>query len=251
MGGKSTFSPHPVNILYTNNPYITQPHISPAVTPQITQKLPKNPYFILKFPTQNGDDVEKMLIRVDCTPITNITTPQQWAQCGEVVERGLCWEHGDVSCVCSNNQHHNNSTVGKMRGGCWVGTMLRACMLIQVVCALKPTAHFARCWDVVRLLIGATPNTRYKGHLYKGQLVKITTFTKQFVRDASLEASSFNFTMSLIKDTKCTSTLINIVPAQQPLHTLTTLEMLWGWLSECNQFLSTLSPLKFIATSYI
>ena len=49
-----------------------------------------------------------------------------------------------------------------------------------------------------------TPNIRYKGHLYKGQLVKITTFTKQFIRDTSFEAFSLNFTVSLIKDTECT-----------------------------------------------
>ena len=45
-----------------------------------------------------------------------------------------------------------------------------------------------------------TRSTRYKGHLDK-----IYKFTKQFIRDASLEVSGLNFTMSLLKDTACTS----------------------------------------------
>ena len=53
-----------------------------------------------------------------------------------------------------------------------------------------------------------TPNIRYKGHLYKGQLVKIMTFTKQFIRDAFLEAFSLNFTVSLIKYAECTMQLL-------------------------------------------
>ena len=50
-----------------------------------------------------------------------------------------------------------------------------------------------------------TESIRYKGHLYNGQLVKITTFTKHFTREAFLEASSLNFTVSLIKDITYTS----------------------------------------------
>ena len=55
-----------------------------------------------------------------------------------------------------------------------------------------------------------TLSIHYKGHLYKGQLVKIMTFTKQFIRDASLEAFSLNLTVSLIKDTGCNLTRIFI-----------------------------------------
>ena len=40
------------------------------------------------------------------------------------------------------------------------------------------------------MVISVTVSIRYKGHLYKGQLVKMMTFTKQCIRDASLEASS-------------------------------------------------------------
>ena len=39
----------------------------------------------------------------------------------------------------------------------------------------------------------------------KGQLVKITTFTKQFIRDASLEAFSPKFEVSPIKDIMCSA----------------------------------------------
>ena len=57
--------------------------------------------------------------------------------------------------------------------------------------------------DSMTAKLWLTYNYNYKGHLYKGQLVKISTFTKQFIRDASLEASSPNFTVSLIKDIAC------------------------------------------------
>ena len=54
---------------------------------------------------------------------------------------------------------------------------------------------------IIRSKQGAL-SIRYKGHIYKGQLVKIMTLTKQFIRDASLVASSLNLTISLIKDTE-------------------------------------------------
>ena len=46
---------------------------------------------------------------------------------------------------------------------------------------------------------------RNKGHLVKGQLVKIRTLTEQFIRSASLNTSSLNYIVSLIRDTACTA----------------------------------------------
>ena len=44
-----------------------------------------------------------------------------------------------------------------------------------------------------------TLNIRIKEHLYKWQLNKMAAFTKQIIRDPSLEASSLKLTVSLIK----------------------------------------------------
>ena len=65
-----------------------------------------------------------------------------------------------------------------------------------------------------------TRSIRYKGHLYKGQLVKIMTFTKQFIRDASLEASSLNLMVSLIKDTECIVTSKTTPESRQNSHNI-------------------------------
>ena len=43
---------------------------------------------------------------------------------------------------------------------------------------------------------------RCTGHLYQEQLDEMKSFTKQLLRNA-FEASSINFTVSLIKDTSC------------------------------------------------
>ena len=50
---------------------------------------------------------------------------------------------------------------------------------------------------------GLSVNILYKRHLCKGQLLKLTTFTWEFIWDTSLKAFSLNFMVSIIKDTAC------------------------------------------------
>ena len=70
----------------------------------------------------------------------------------------------------------------------------------QLVTRTDP--RLAKCEPLIPRSRGAYTNITLS-ICYKGHLVKIVTFPKQFIRDASLEASSLNLMVSLIKDTEC------------------------------------------------
>ena len=84
-GGKINILPtsyqyliHKQSIYY---PFPLPSHNCPAFSPPQTHLLPTCQYFLLKFPTLSGDNVERMLIRVDHTPLTNITFLPQCPHC--------------------------------------------------------------------------------------------------------------------------------------------------------------------------